>query len=42
MDAIVESRCGKLRGRVNNGVTAFKGVPFAAPPFAPVPPEEIW
>ena len=47
MDAIVESRCGKLRGRVNNGVTAFKGVPFAAPPFGanrlrPPQPVEPW
>jgi len=47
MDAIVESRCGKLRGRFSNGVTAFKGVPFAAPPFGanrlrPPAPVEAW
>src|SRR3954469_20929117 len=33
MDPIVETRCGKLRGRLSNGVAVFKGVPFAAPPF---------
>lgn len=47
MNAIVESRCGKLRGRFNNGVSAFKGVPFAAPPFGanrlrPPQPVEPW
>ena len=44
MDATVESRCGKLRGRFSNGVTAFKGVPFAAPPFGANrlrPPEPV-
>lgn len=44
MDAFVESRCGKLRGRSSNGVTAFKGVPFAAPPFGANrlrPPEAV-
>jgi para-nitrobenzyl esterase len=33
MDAVVESRRGKLRGRLSNGVTTFLGVPYAAPPF---------
>ena len=33
MDPIVETRRGKLRGRLTDGVTAFKGVPYAAPPF---------
>jgi para-nitrobenzyl esterase len=47
MDAIVESRWGKLRGRFSKGVTAFKGVPFAAPPFGanrlrPPKPVEPW
>ena len=47
MDAIVESRWGKLRGRFSNGVAAFKGVPFAAPPFGanrlrPPKPVEPW
>ena len=33
MDTVVESRRGKLRGRLSNGVTTFQGVPYAAPPF---------
>jgi carboxylesterase family protein len=31
MDTVVESHRGKLRGRLSNGVTAFQGVPYAAP-----------
>ncbi len=33
MEVIVETRRGKLRGRRGDGVAAFKGVPYAAPPF---------
>jgi len=33
MDAIVETRRGKLRGERRDGTFAFKGVRFAAPPF---------
>ena len=33
MEKIVETRRGKLRGRLSDGVAAFKGVPYAAPPF---------
>lgn len=33
MAPIAETRRGKLRGGFSDGVTAFKGVPFAAPPF---------
>lgn len=33
MYPIVQTRCGKLRGRLSDGVTVFKGVPYAAPPF---------
>jgi len=33
MDPVVETRRGKLRGRLSDGVTAFKGVPYSAPPF---------
>jgi len=47
MDPIVEIGCGKLRGRVLDGVASFKGVPFAAPPFGanrqqPPQPVEPW
>ncbi|MDF2973327.1 MAG: carboxylesterase/lipase family protein, partial [Microvirga sp.] len=35
MEKVVETRRGKLRGHFSDGVTAFKGVPFAAPPFGP-------
>src|SRR5512138_2780510 len=33
MVPIVETRSGKLRGQLVDGVASFKGVPFAAPPF---------
>jgi carboxylesterase type B len=33
MDSVVETRRGRLRGSRSDGVTAFKGVPYAAPPF---------
>jgi para-nitrobenzyl esterase len=33
MDAVVTTQSGKVRGRVVDGARAFKGVPFAAPPF---------
>jgi carboxylesterase 2/para-nitrobenzyl esterase len=47
MDRIVETRRGKLRGRRSDGVTAFKGIPYAAPPFGanrllPPRPVEPW
>lgn len=43
--AIVETHYGKVEGAANNGVHAFRGIPFAAPPagerrwHAPEPPE---
>ena len=45
MSAIVETRCGKLQGVDENGLTVFRGVPYARPPVgvlrlrAPRPPE---
>jgi para-nitrobenzyl esterase len=32
---VVKTRLGAVRGRVTDGVAAFKGVPYAAPPFGP-------
>jgi carboxylesterase type B len=47
MDTVVETHCGKLRGRLSDGVALFKGVPYAAPPFGanrllPPQPRERW
>ena len=33
MYSVITTRRGKLRGRLSDGVTTFKGVPYAAPPF---------
>src|SRR5438046_10630959 len=32
---VVTTRQGQLRGQVRDGVAAFKGIPYAAPPFGP-------
>jgi len=47
MDAVVTTLHGKLRGSVADGVYAFLGVPYAAPPFGanrlrPPQPGGLW
>ncbi|GAC1674427.1 MAG: carboxylesterase family protein [Ktedonobacteraceae bacterium] len=47
MDSVVKTRYGEVRGEEIGGVTVFKGVPFAAPPFGanrfqPPRPVEPW
>jgi para-nitrobenzyl esterase len=47
MDPIVETRHGKLRGLREDGLTIFRGIPFAAPPvgsrrFGPPQPAAPW
>jgi para-nitrobenzyl esterase len=33
--SVVTTRQGRLRGQLSDGVAAFKGIPYAAPPFGP-------
>jgi carboxylesterase type B len=47
MEAIVGTAQGRVRGRVRDGVAAFLGIPYAAPPFgahrfAPPQPVQPW
>ncbi|MEU5882002.1 carboxylesterase family protein [Spirillospora sp. NPDC047279] len=45
METVVQTSYGKVRGTVEDGIAAFLGIPYAAPPFGanrfrpPVPPE---
>jgi len=41
---VVQLRDGAVRGRVDSGVAAFLGIPYAAPPFGPhrmLPPQPV-
>jgi para-nitrobenzyl esterase len=45
--SVVTTRQGQLRGQVRDGVAAFKGIPYAAPPFGanrfqPPRPPQSW
>jgi carboxylesterase type B len=47
MNPVVETKRGEVRGSVVDGVNAFKGIPYAAPPFGanrfrPPRPVEPW
>ncbi len=47
MDTEVRTKQGMVRGRSDNGVIVFKGIPYAAPPFGanrfgPPRPHEAW
>src|SRR2546430_12184920 len=44
---VAQTRAGEVEGLISEGVTAFKGIPYAAPPFGanrfrPPQPVEPW
>ena len=46
-DVVVDTVAGRIRGRMSDGVAAFKGIPYAAPPFGrnrflPPQPPTAW
>ncbi|HTO07685.1 MAG TPA: carboxylesterase family protein [Myxococcota bacterium] len=47
MPLVVDTRSGRVRGRLDRGVTAFRGIPYARPPLGalrlrPPAPAEPW
>ena len=36
VESIVETPSGKLSGRVEGGIHAFRGIPYAKPPVGPL------
>lgn len=43
-DVIVKTRAGSIRGECEKGITVFRGIPYAAPPFGPnrlMPPRPV-
>jgi len=44
---VAQTRAGEVEGLISEGVTAFKGIPYAAPPFGsnrfrPPQPPKSW
>jgi para-nitrobenzyl esterase len=35
-EVVVETRCGRVRGRISNGIRVFTGIPYAEPPVGPL------